>query len=346
VTPVTHPRTPLRTEVSRVLDRWRVSAIHHLGGVVPTRGLTYDELVHLLFPHIHEPRIRGEIDGAGTGDLSDPATIRRMIGAVEQQLSPTAFTIRFGPGDVSFVDVHGIRLALDAADASVARQMEEAGAYEPHLTAVFERYCRPGMTVVDVGANIGYYSLLASRLVGPSGRVIAIEPNSENCRLLLTSLAEAEAKNVDLLPVACSREIGWAYFSSHFGSNGGFIPDDDLVHRPGTVVPVFPLDTLVRGKVDFLKLDVEGAEALVVAGAREVLSTSRPVVTTEFSCDMLTRVSDCDPEAYLEGFVDYGYTISVIDRDTGALAAVDSPADLLASWGDRYRIEDLLLLPG
>jgi FkbM family methyltransferase len=332
--------------VSRVLDRWRVSAIHHLGGVVPTRGLTYDELVHLLFPHIHEPRIRGEIDGAGTGDLSDPATIRRMIGAVEQQLSPTAFTIRFGPGDVSFVDVHGIRLALDAADASVARQMEESGAYEPHLTAVFERYCRPGMTVVDVGANIGYYSLLASRLVGPSGRVIAIEPNSENCRLLLTSLAEAEAKNVDLLPVACSREIGWAYFSSHFGSNGGFIPDDDLVHRPGTVVPVFPLDALVRGKVDFLKLDVEGAEALVVAGAREVLSTSRPVVTTEFSCDMLTRVSDCDPEAYLEGFVDYGYTISVIDRDTGALAAVDSPADLLASWGDRYRIEDLLLLPG
>ncbi len=338
-------RSSLPPKVRHALGRWRVETIHRLGGVVPTRSLTYDELVHLLFPHIDDPRIRGEIDGAGTGDLADPSTIRKMIGAVEQQRSPTAFTVRFGPDDISSVDVHGITLALDAADASVARQMEQSGSYEAHLTAVFEQYCRPGMTVVDVGANIGYYALLASRLVGPSGRVVAIEPNSENCRLLLTSLAAQGAENVELLAVACSTEVGWAYFSSHVGSNGGFIPNDDLVRRPGTVVPVFPLDALVEGHVDFLKLDVEGAEALVVAGAQELLTVSRPIVTTEFSCDMLTRVSGCDPLTYLDGFVDMGYALSLIDRETGTLIGVDSPAELLASWGDHYRIEDLLLLP-
>jgi len=71
--------------------------------------------------------------------------------------------------------------------------------------------------------------------------------------------------------------------------------------------------------VDFLKLDVEGAEALVVAGAQELLTVSRPIVTTEFSCDMLTRVSGCDPLTYLDGFVDMGYALSLIDRETGTL---------------------------
>jgi len=334
-----------RPNAKHALDRWRTEAIRRLGGVVPSRGLNYDQLVGLLFPHVHNAQVREDIDRAGLGELSDPSTIRKIIGAVEQQLSPTAFSVRFGPEDISFVDVQGIKLAIDSADASVARQMEQSGSYEAHLTAVFERYCEPGMTVVDVGANIGYYSLLASRLVGPSGRVVAIEPNSENCRLLLTSVAAQGADNVEVLPVACSAEVGWAFYSSHFGSNGGFIPDDDLVRRPGTIVPVFPLDALITGRVDFLKLDVEGAEALVVAGAKDLLSSSRPIVTTEFSCDMLERVSGCEPKDYLDGFLNLGYSLSLVDRESERIIAVDSPGELLDAWGDRYRIEDLLLLP-
>ena len=198
--------------------------------------------------------------------------------------------------------------------------MGKSGSCEPHLTAVFEKYCQPGMTVIEVGANIGCYTLLASRLVGPSSRVVAIEPNSENCRLLSTSLAAQGVGNVELLAVACSTKVGWANFSSHCGSNGGFIPDDDLMSRPGTVVAVFPLDSLVQGRVDFLKFDVDGAAALVTSGAQELLSKSRPIVTTEFSCAMVKRVSGCDSRTYLEVFVNQGYR-SAESGDIGAQMA-------------------------
>ena len=122
------------------------------------------------------------------------------------------------------------------------------------------------MTVVDVGANLGYYSLLASKLVGPSGRVIALEPNSENCRLLLSSLRLDGITNVQLIPVAADTATGWAYYSTHVGSNGGLIDDADLLRHPGVVVPTFRLDDLVEQPVGLLKMDVEGAEGRVDQG--------------------------------------------------------------------------------
>ena len=65
------------------------------------------------------------------------------------------------------------------------------------------------MTVVDVGANLGYYSLLAAKRVGPSGRVIALEPNSENCRLFLSSL-RLDGSPMSSFPVAADAAPGWA----------------------------------------------------------------------------------------------------------------------------------------
>ena len=143
--------------------------------------------------------------------------------------------------------VGGVELFCDAADAAVTPGLL-SGRYEAHLSAVFERYCKSGMTVVDVGANLGYYSLLASGLVGPSGRVIALEPNSENCRLLLSSLRLNDITNVQLRPVAADTTTGWAYYSTHVGSNGGLIEGGDLLSHPGTVVPTFRLDDLVEGR--------------------------------------------------------------------------------------------------
>ena len=162
------------------------------------------------------------------------------------------------------------------------------------------------MTVVDVGANLGYYSLLASRLVGPSGRVVALEPNSENCRLLLSSLRLNGSTNVELLPVAADVATGWAYYSTHVGSNGGLIDGNDLLAHPGVVVPTFRLDELVYERVDFLKMDVEGAEGRVVRGATRIIERDRPIVTTELKDEMLTRVSGVSVRDYLGYFEGLG----------------------------------------
>ena len=336
------PRRPVKHALRPLRDR----IVHRLGGTVagpPTRGVTYEELVRLLYPTLPDD-LRARVDEAAGGELSDVSTIRRMLGTIEHQRAPTAFSVQLTENDAVPCTVGDVELLCDAADAAVTPGLR-SGEYEPHLTAVFERYCRPGMTVVDVGANLGYYSLLAARLVGPSGRVVALEPNSENCRLLLSSLRRSGLGNVQVLPVAADVEKGWAYYSTHVGSNGGLIDDGDLLTRPGVVAPTFRLDDLVAGPVGLVKMDVEGAEGRVVRGATRLIEHERPIVTTELKEEMLTRVSNSTLGEYLSYFEGLGYTAALLEKETGAVKPYASVADLLADWGGRDELRDVLLLP-
>ena len=328
----------------------RDRVVHGLGGTMPevpqpsSRGLTYEQLVHLLYPTLPAD-LRADVDSAAAGDLSRVSTIRRMLGTIEHQVAPTAFSVQLAEGDAVRCTVGGVELFCDAADAAVTPGLL-SGHYEAHLSAVFEKYCTSGMTVVDVGANLGYYSLLASRLVGPSGHVMALEPNSENCRLLLSSLRLNDITNVQLLPVAADKATGWAYYSTHVGSNGGLIDDTELLAHPGTVVPTFRLDDLVQGPVGFLKMDVEGAEGRVVEGATRLIARDRPIVTTELKDEMLRRVSGTTVAEYLGSFETLGYTPSLLETATGAEKRYASVAELLADWGETDELRDVLLLPG
>jgi FkbM family methyltransferase len=287
--------------------------------------------------------LRYEVDEAAVGDLTSASTIRRILGSIEHQLAPTAFSVQLSGEDAVRCAVGQVELFCDAADAAVTPGLR-SGTYEPHLTAVFERHCRPGMTVVDVGANLGYFSLLASRLVGPDGRVVALEPNSENCRLLLSSLRVSGISNVELLPVAADVARGWAYYATHVGSNGGLVEDGELLSSFGTVVPTFRLDDLIERKVDFLKMDVEGAEGRVVQGATRIIEKDRPIVTTELKEEMLQRVSDRSVADYLGYFGDLGYLPTLLDKDNGAEKPYPSVDALLDDWA-MDDLRDVLLLP-
>lgn len=93
-------------------------------------------------------------------------------------------------------------------------------------------------------------------------------------------------------------------------------------------------------------MDVEGAEGLVIGGGLKTIARCRPLVISEFSCEMLARISGMEPRAYLALFTDLGYEINVIDRDDpGTVTRVDSADHLLADWGSDVRIEDLLFVP-
>jgi FkbM family methyltransferase len=332
-----------RRRVKDTLRPLRDRLVHGLGGTLPERGLTYDQLVQLLYPQLPD-RLRSEVDRAAAGELSQPSTIRRMLGTIEHQEAPTTFTVQLTEEDAVPCQVGDVQLLCDAADGAVTPGLR-SGEYEPHLTAVFTRYCRPGMTVVDVGANVGYYSLLASRLVGPSGRVIALEPNSENCRLLLSSLRLYGGENVQLIPVAADTETGWAYYSTHVGSNGGLIDGRDLLAHPGVVVPTFRLDDIVESPVGLLKMDVEGAEGRVMKGAARLIERDRPIITTELKEDMLVRISKMSLVEYLGYFERLGYAASVLDK-SGDERSFPDMAALLADWSDRDELRDLLLVPG
>ena len=136
-------------------------------------------------------------------------------------------------------------------------------------------------------------------------------------------------------------------FGTHVGSNGGFLPDGASTTGSGrgTIVPTMALDDLDLERVSVVKIDVEGAEGIVIDGATRTIERHRPTFVMEFSQEMTTRVSARSPLEHLGRFVEWGYSIAVIDRSTGEPHRVPTVEQLLADWGDVLRIEDLLLTP-
>ena len=311
--------------------------------------ITVEQMIDLVYPYSLPATAREAVAAAAGGPIvGDLPTLRRMLSAVDRNMYPSFLTSRFGPEDVVAVVVNGVAIHVDSADPSISQTLIHEGHYEPHISAVFEKFLRPGHTVLDVGANIGVHSVLASKLVGPSGRVIAVEPYSENCRLIIQSFLANNFTNLELHPVAADDQIGWTYFGLSVGSNAGLFDDfsgaaDD---RRSLVVPRFPLDSIVSGTVDLIKLDVEGAEPRAVRGMARLIEASRPVIVTEFCPAMLMGMSRTSASEYLDWFVARGYSVSLLDRVTLAEVPLGSPVEIAREWGDSGRIEDLLLLPG
>jgi FkbM family methyltransferase len=283
----------------------------------------------------------------GRNVVTTTADLRTILGHIDRQFFPSPIMVAFRPEDVVLTEIDGTRLALDRSDGSVSAMISD-GHYEPHVSAVLAKYCTPGTSVVDAGANIGYHTVALARHVGPSGLVTAFEPSSENCRLLERSLRENAITNVDLVPVALAERRGWAYFTHHLGSNGGLFDEtgQHYTEGGGTIVPTFRLDDLVKGRVDLVKLDLEGGEGSAIQGALATLERERPVVVSELNFVMLHRVSKMDPQTYLSFFTRLGYHIHVIDRDQpGNLIPVESAETLMVRWPHELHVEDLLLLP-
>jgi FkbM family methyltransferase len=334
-----------------VLRRGRRAAIVALGGVpsAPGDAVPVDIAVRLLFPGTTgqvPPELVERL--APDGFVHNLGQLRALLGATERQFAPSPVTVRFGPEDIVVRRFDRFDLWLDAADAAVSQPIAERKVWEPHTTAVLERFLRPGMTALDIGANVGWFTMLAAVLVGPSGSVIAVEPWSENCRLLITSLQRNNFENVELWPIALDSDRRWAHFMTHVGSNGGFIGAqlDDIASGRGTIVPTFTLDELVGDRrVDLVKIDVEGAEHRVVLGGQRTLERCRPVVLSEFSLDMTRRVSAIDPVEYLRWFTTRGWTMQVVDRNDGSYHPFETPEDLLRWWPAPLHQEDLLFLP-
>ena len=290
-------------------------------------------------------------EAADARTLHMPTIFRTVLNRFDLATHPTAFAVRMGASDVRVVKYAGIQVAIDRAEPDIGRVIER-GEYEPHMVAFFARVLRPGMTMIDVGANLGLFSLLAAKLVGEQGRVYSIEPRGENARLLLHSAELNGFTNLHLLPTALGDSNGYSLYRTHVGSNGSLLTKPDagfnvpaILHPTCQVVPLARLDALVSGPVDVLKLDIEGAEAMALRGASELIRTQRPLITSEASAEMLSRVSDITLRDYLLMTRTDGYRQFMIDRLGGPLQAIDDLDRFLAAWTDFYRIEDFVFVP-
>jgi FkbM family methyltransferase len=291
--------------------------------------------------------VRGRIrDALGKDVVQSIADVRAVTMALDRQQFPTPLLVRFGPGDVHFARINGIECPVDRHDISVCVPAAAMGSWEPHLVACFRRVCRAGDVALDIGANVGYHTLLLATLVGERGRCVAFEPNSENCRLILLGVEHNQLTNVQVVPLALADEPGWGYFSTHIGSNGGLVTTQFVaMHGHGVVVPVSTLDAFGLPEANVIKIDVEGAEYRCLKGGKTLIERSRPLIVNEFSHEMTQRVSGVSPLEFLDWICGMDYVVHLLDRFSCEIVAVDVRRDLIDNWGDHVRIEDLLFVP-
>ncbi len=242
----------------------------------------------------------------------------------------------------------GFSLYARADDEAVGRHVLH-GPYEPEVAAVFRRTLRPGMGVVDIGANIGYFTMLSAALVGPDGAVLAIEPNPANARLLEASRKLNGFEHVTLAQVAAGQRIGLLALNATHSNGTTSAPGAalDALLRATTVACV-PVDALAGERpVHLIKVDVEGAEYNALVGARRLIARERPAIISEFSPNLMPGISGVDGPAYLSWLHAQGYTISVIERDGGLTAAGRDVAPVMAAYERRGTDHiDLFALPG
>lgn len=257
------------------------------------------------------------------GELTAEALTAEVMGSDEfrgrhrQLLQPEA-------SDIRKVETPDFALYVDLADWAVGRPIARTASYEPATDELMRSLISDGDTVVDVGANVGWFSMLAARLVGPTGRVLAIEPNPANCRLVERSAADNGFAQITVLAVAASDRSGMAALETD-GSNGRMILLD---RAPASalscsfVVPLEPLDELVRRagleRVDVLKIDVEGAEALVLRGASDILARHRPAIVCEVFPALMRTTAGVEPRAFLGELRRLGYRLSVVGGEEDA----------------------------
>ena len=195
-------------------------------------------------------------------------------------------------GDVAEADGH--LLEIEPRDRGIGARLRRTGRWDPREKILYERELRPGMTVVDAGANVGYFSLLFARLVGPTGRVFALEPDPRNFNLLRRNIDRNGYRNITAVPVALSRENGRQKFSRSPHNFADHCLGDGLGQREKIEVEVVRLDDLFSGpskRVDLLKLDIQGAEFAAIDGARELLRANPDIVLlSEFWPDGMRKV--------------------------------------------------------
>ena len=231
------------------------------------------------------------------------------------------------------VQVGQLQVAASPDDIDVGKQIL-SGSYEPHVTAVIKRELKPGMHVVDVGANCGYFSMLALTYVGDQGRVWAIEPNFSNVRLLEVARRCNKSENLFIIPAAAGDAFGPVKLNAAY-SNGTISKLTNSMDEVFTAVLAcqIPLDCIFENEshVDFVKIDVEGAEYLALKGFERTLDRCHPTIVSEFAPNMMPGISGVSGADYLQFLFQKNYQVGVIQKDGNVSAYSRSTAHITAA---------------
>ena len=210
----------------------------------------------------------------------------------------------------------GIILELDQSDP-VASGAVALGVYERYESEIFRSKAKPGMTIIDIGANLGYYTAIASRLAGDNGLVIAFEPEPNFFKLLSRNIGRNNMKNTACFELAIAEKNGLTnlYLSNENKGHNSIIKSEELktsVQVKTTTLDDFLLSQKIT-KVNIIKMDVEGAEILALEGMRNTLAKHLPLLFLEFSPHSIIKLNR-KPLDLLLTLRNFGYSIFEINK--------------------------------
>jgi len=265
--------------------------------------------------------------------LDQLAGLRETAAATRSRLFPPAIAA----GDnVVATEVDGFILGMPGEEWRMAAYHAFRGVMEPGLTTRFRGLVKPGMVVVDVGANIGIYTLYAARMLQGKGKIHSFEPTPRTYRILRDNVQVngfLELGLIELHQVAVSDRAGQAglvVFPDDSGHNTLF--EEGVVGPSGTGIPAcvrpvgerievstVSLDEVLKDepRVDVVKIDAEGAEPLILSGMRKIVERSPGIrILMEFAPVHLRRAG-VDPGGFLDEIASWGFDIRRIHDETG-----------------------------
>jgi FkbM family methyltransferase len=234
------------------------------------------------------------------------------------------------------------RLWMPRSDMTMRLMFLSRGTWETEESAFLGHHIAPSSTVVNVGANVGYTSLVLSRIVGPTGHVIALEPEPLNFKLLCVNTAGAG--NVLPIHTAAGETTGSIRLNLSATNAGDHrtAPHENAVC--GIEVPMVALDDLLADRtIAAIVSDTQGFDHRVVAGASDLISRCHPVITVEFWPDGIRNVGD-DPGEVLRGYQSLGYS-RMIDVPNDRDLTGSSVDEIIAASTSTMDHTTLALLP-
>jgi FkbM family methyltransferase len=218
------------------------------------------------------------------------------------------------------------------------------GRWERGTTVIAQHMLKPGMVVVDIGAHVGYYTRMFSRCVGSEGKVFAFEPHPDNRALLQQNVRTFP--NVSVLPYAVGDTPGTSvFFESAVGSGSHSLIESRYPHARELHVEKVSLDSFFTDQgvtVNFMKIDVEGAEHEVLDGGTRLLSsTHAPDMLIEFSPSIITS-RGLAPASLLTKLQGFGYTLYMIDEERHTLIPLETFPTVEAFVSSVKKVANLL----
>ncbi len=229
------------------------------------------------------------------------------------------------------VNVLGHRMRLDANDRA---DLSINGVYEPLTTDLVRAKIAPGAAVLDIGAHIGYYTLIFAKCVGPTGHVFAFEPEPGNFALLEENVSANRYQNITLSRVAVSDRAGRARLYVDTGNAGDCRMYDSHDLRPSIEIETIRLDEYFDsypGRLDVIKMDIQGAEPAAWRGMAGLLERHRRLKLVVEFWPYGLRLFGTDPAEFLQALYQAGFRLWNLNERRGALTATTA-SELLAEY--------------